>query len=166
MQNKSALLLLAFFLTSLLLTSLARAQVRDAPKGWKRVSACDFSFVLPEDMQSTNAHGRDSCVEEFENKDVLVYLDYGLYSNPGGRDDSMKQYKKSRVRIGGRAADVITYIDDSGTRGKELESATLVHIVTRNNRPRVSLLLQIHTKESIDREIVKRIYQSIRYENR
>src|SRR5882762_9094013 len=54
-------------------------QKTGAPEGWTKINVCHISFFAPPDMKDLGTKGLDSCVAQFANKDITVYLDYGQY---------------------------------------------------------------------------------------
>jgi hypothetical protein len=143
------------------LVSSTTAQKLPAARGWKRVTACRFSFLLPEHMQEMEVQPIDSCLANFEGEGIGIGLDFGFYSNPLSRQDDMKNYRSSVVRINGRKARLIMYDGEY-----KYPQVTEIHIVTagpRNGFGNTSLLMSICTNPSVDAEIVRRIYESIKY---
>lgn len=159
-------------LFGLLLPLSAFAQKEVVPKGWKEVKACDFSFQIPIWMKEAKVHMIDSCLAAYSGRSTHLSLDYGWYSGPLSRpDEKMENYKSEKIRLDGREATLITYID---TRFKEKPKVTQVHIVTFPRKPDseakwlgdsmdTSLLFEIGTIRPKSEAMVKRIYDSIRY---
>jgi hypothetical protein len=144
------------------LASFTMAQKLPVPRGWKRVTACQFSFLLPESMRDTTTRGIDSCLAGYEGDGISVRLDFGVYNGPISKQDSMKNYRKSVLSINGRKARLITYEGANYAYPK----ATEIRIVTAGPKygfRSTSLSMSICTKPPFDAEIVKRIYQSIKY---
>ena len=164
-MNRFSHIFLVCIVVGTFVATNALAQDPTTPKGWKRVTACSFSFLLPEKAREVTGRPIDSCIAEFRYKDVNVYLDYGLYSAPPSEQASMKNYENRSVTINGSDARLITY--DDWTHSKKVLSFTALHIVTAKATPpilnNVSLLMVITAKPSGDRQIVKRIYESLKY---
>jgi hypothetical protein len=157
------LLLLAFFLASKNV-----AQTTETPKGWKLVKTCQFSFLLPQDMRDVTESPIDSCLAAFEKKDIQISLDYGWYSSPAGQAEWDKEFKTSKITINGRSAQLITFIIDTSKLKTDRPVVTKIHIITDSSNkdwPRMttSLLFTISAKENVDPDIVKRIYESIKF---
>ena len=51
------------------------------PKGWKLVDLDNFSFLLPESMEDKKARGIDSAVWWFEDTEMELHIDSGMYTN-------------------------------------------------------------------------------------
>ncbi len=49
------------------------------PKGWKSVDLGYFSFILPESMEDKKARGIDSQVWRFEDDEIKLQIDRGMY---------------------------------------------------------------------------------------
>jgi hypothetical protein len=110
----------------------------------------------------------DSCLAAFSNKEVSISLDYGWYSDPSGQAEWDTQYSRAEIRINGRKAELITSVIDTQKLPTKNPMETEVHLVThgpKNNEAGMitSLLFTITTRKSIDQNLVKRIYESIRY---
>jgi hypothetical protein len=143
----------------------AFAQETPVPKGWKRVTACEFSFLLPEKTREISGRPIDSCIAAFEYRGINIGLDYGLYSSPVSEYDWMENYQNKPITINGREARLITY-DDTRNKRHVSTATNLRMITTKAPYPgsnEVSLLMVISGKPSIDRQIVKRIYESVKF---
>ena len=154
-------LMFAFFCLSI----AAIAQNSSVPKGWKQVTACEFSFLLPDDALQRKTHPVDSCLAGFDTKDIHIGLDYGLYSGPGSQQEWEKNYRNLPVKINGRKASLITYEIDE--RNPEFPCITMIHMWTSEpsmeTGPGVSILMVISSKRSVEPRIVKQIYESLKF---
>lgn len=153
------------FISMILVPSWAFSQNAPAPKGWKRVTSCEFSFLLPATTREETTHPVDSCLANFQYKDLSISLDYGLYSSPLSEQDWMRNYQTTSITINGRKASLITYED--AMNPKSIQNITKVHVITSKATPpflgNVSLLMVISTKSSKDHEIIKKIYESLTF---
>ncbi|HEV7698885.1 MAG TPA: hypothetical protein VGO43_01515 [Pyrinomonadaceae bacterium] len=139
------------------------AQDSQPPKGWKLVTACSFSFLLPKKARELKTQMIDSCIASYEYEDIEIGLDYGLYSAPSSEQDWMKNYQSRSVTINGREARLVTYEDTK--HGGDLLRVTQLHMITGKatwGSNDVSVLMVINTKRSSDHETVKRIYESVK----
>ncbi len=50
-------------------------------KGWKLIDLDSFSFLLPESMEDKKARGIDSAVWRFEDTEMELHIDSGMYTN-------------------------------------------------------------------------------------
>ena len=144
------------------------AQTTPAPEGWKKVTACQFTFNLPNDMQGVPQWPVDSCLAGYENEEISIELDYGWYSGPGGQQDWEKVYRTSSIKINGRTAELITYVIDTDKMKTKHPLVTHIHLITHapkkgKLRTTTSLLFTISCTEAVVQSVVKQIYESIRF---
>lgn len=162
MQMSSKLLVYTAFLL-VAFSPCAVAQASLAPDKWKQVTACQFSFVLPAESREIKKQPVDSCLAAFEYKDIHISLDHGLYSAPLSKQDWMKDYQNVPITLNGRHARLITYEDVQ--HSQEVVHVTEIHVKTSKvaGWGDVSLLMTISTNPSVDLQIVKRIYESLKF---
>jgi hypothetical protein len=160
------LLTLAFFST----TIGAFAQNSETPRGWKQVTACDFTFLVPDSTRALRTSPIDSCLAAFDYNGIEISLDYGWYSAPLGEsyferpDSRYKNHRREKISIAGRDAELIHY-DDMSNPKKTLH-VTQVHIITsQSDRSSmiVSLLMSFETNKDSDADIIRQIYESVRF---
>ena len=86
------------------------AQQKEKPSGWREISVCDMTFLLPKTLKKHSRGGIDSCVAVFSDKHPSVSLDYGLYSGVG-RYDNYLDFKEESFQVDGRPGTLATYVD-------------------------------------------------------
>lgn len=149
----------------------ALAQKNSVPEGWHHVKACEFSFILPNDIVEKKVQPIDSCVAEFVGKNIALKIDYGMYSGPNTRSDGDKEYKTSPIKISGKTGELVTYYNDwenPETRTRDKIWYADIYLVTHrtyvaNVKSTIALSFSVSRYESADPETVKKIYQSLRY---
>jgi hypothetical protein len=142
--------------------TLVLAQAEKIPKGWKRVSACNVSFLVPTEMVNLNLRGFDSCAAAFKSTEIVVNLDKGIYSNPGLADDKTEDYSRTPTVIDGKNAFIAKFLD-TGERGRypKLNKWTVVYIPsTKNAMLALSFVIQMSPKANP--EVAEKISYSIR----
>ena len=72
------------------------------PKGWKLFDLDRFSFLLPESMEDKKARGIDSAVWHFEDKEMEIYIDSGMYTNDFQDLRESYEVKEEKVKIDGK----------------------------------------------------------------
>lgn len=150
----------------------AAAQNQAVNDEWVTVHVCHLSFLIPKDLKRTDARGVDSCVAEFTNQKIRLYLDYGYYTGPKEKSVRDFDFKEQSILIGGKTAQVTTYNDDttySGGKKPYLRYFTHLYVIVKpgvaefGSRP-FSLTMNLGGESEGDEEIGLRIFRSIRFE--
>ena len=145
----------------LLLPLYSIAQKPITPKGWKAVRACGFEFIVPDAVRFKETPPGNGCRAALEGGGVTINL---RYSNDVPILPSDLTIVSDDITIGGVAARLNTY------RSKDVDwIVTSVHMTV--DRPgevteTKSLALGIGSNSQIKPEIVKEIYESIKYVGR
>src|SRR4026207_702763 len=66
----------------------------DVPEGWTKINICHISFYAPPDLKKSDMNGIDSCVAQYANNDIALYLDYGRYGGPATARGSEFEWKQ------------------------------------------------------------------------
>ena len=151
------------------LFSFTRAQQQnDVPDGWTKITVCRLSFFAPPDMKDIGTKGIDSCVAQFANNDITLYLDYGLYGSPPRQGNSDLEFKKQSVSIDGKNAQLATYIDASHSNSG-LKYNAGIYVVVKESKlegfPKtISLMMSVRGERQKDQQTAQRIFRTIRFE--
>lgn len=150
----------------------AAAQNQDMNDEWVTVHVCHLSLLIPKDLKRTDIQGVDSCVAEFTNQKITLYLDYGYYTGPKEKSVRDFDFKEQSILVGGKTARVATYNDDttySGGKKTYLRYFAHLYVIVKpsdaefGSRP-VSLTMIVGGESEGDEEIGLRIFRSIRFE--
>ena len=149
--------------------SLAHAQPQNAvPDGWTKISVCHLSFFAPPDMKDLDMRGADSCVAQYANNDIALYLDYGRYGSPPQRINSYLEFKEQSVVIDGKNAQLATFVDASHSNSG-LKYLTGMYVVVKESDgdvwPKtISLMMSVRGNSQKDQEIAQRIFRTIHFD--
>lgn len=148
--------------------SFTHAQQKDdVPDGWVKINICRLSFFAPADMKDLGTKGVDSCVAQFANKQMTLYLDYGRYGSPNTQSSLNRGSKEQSVSIDGKKGHLITYIDDrQGNSGRKYDAS--LYVVVRESESEafpntISLMMWVQGETEKDQEIAQRIFRTIRF---
>lgn len=140
------------------------AQNSKVPSGWKKVSICDISFIVPKNLKNNNKQGIDSCVASFSSDKIRLGIDYGWYSSASSKYESYTDFKEEFIQIDGKKAQLATYID---TRSNAKEKfVARIYVVTdefEGGGQTTALNMTIIVGSEKDLEMAKQIFQSIRF---
>jgi hypothetical protein len=167
MRNSLILLLLL----QCLLHVNSSAQKVHVPEGWHVVKACGFSFVVPNDVIEKKVQPIDSCVAQFQSKNIAIKIDYGIYRGPATQSKDDRDYKVSDIKVSGKSGKLATYYNDwENPETKHPDKIwyadidlTPRQIRLANGKATVSLSFSVSRYESADPEVVKMIYESLKY---
>jgi hypothetical protein len=151
------------------LVSTTHAQQADGvPDGWTKISVCRLSFFAPPDMKDLGMRGIDSCLLQYANKDITVYLDYGRYGSPPRQSNSYLEYKEQSLLIDGKNAQLATFVDAgrSNSGGKYI---ACMYVVVKESEsdvlPKIiSLMMSVRGESQKDQEIAQRIFRTIHFD--
>lgn len=138
-----------------------------APEGWIKIDSCHISFFAPSDMKALGTKGADSCVAQFANNDIRLYLDYGRFGSPPSQRNSI-EFKEQSIPIDGKTAQLVTYIDDThGNSGLKYDASLYVVVKESESAglPKtISLMMWVEGERIKDQDTAQRIFRTIRFE--
>ena len=144
------------------------AQDSKVPSGWKKVSICNISFIVPKKLKNENAEGIDSCVASFESSKIGLGIDSGWYGSASTKYERYIDFKEESIEINGKKAQLATY------RHTQMDAKRnfIARIYVVLNEPKeegmgmtTSLNMTIELRSEKDLETARRIFQSIRFNN-
>jgi len=80
---------------------------KEIPKDWQKIETDYFSFSIPPTMKRNDLRGTDSQMMGFENDEISLELDYGMYST---KIESLRfNQKKEPIIINGEETTLISF---------------------------------------------------------
>ena len=138
---------------------------------WVRVHVCHISFLTPRDLKRTDVKGLDSCIAEFANDRMRLYMDYGHYSSAKEKSPRDFDFKEQSMVVGGKTARVAAYNDETSYAGKTpyLKYFAHMYVIVKpgEGEPEslpISLMMNVGGESENDQEIARRIFRSISFE--
>jgi hypothetical protein len=142
----------------------------DVPDGWIRINICRISFFAPPDLKNKDMKGADSCVAQFANNDIALYIDYGLYGGPATVRGGELEWKQETLSIGGKDAQLTTFVDATHNNSGLKYLASLYVVVKpvepgreRESRP-TTLMMSVISDRRKDRDAALATFRTIRFE--
>ena len=141
---------------------------------WVRVHVCHLSFLIPRDLKRTDAKGLDSCIAEFANDKMRLYMDYGRYGSAKEKTPRDFDFKEQSIMVGGKTARVATYYDEttySGRRSPYLKYFAYMYVIVKpgEGEPEslpIALMMNVGGESENDQEIAQRIFRSVSFGER
>lgn len=147
------------------------------PKGWKLVDLDRFSFLLPESMEDKKARGIDSAVWQFEDEEITLSIDSGIYTNDFQDLKSSFEVKEEKVTIDGKNVKFFIWDENkdiSETYEVNKDGSTKPHEVFKKHfsigvyfqegkRRYTGTNFVITTKTLEGQETAKKVLQSIKF---
>ena len=147
------------------------AQNSEVPFGWKKVSVCQMSFLIPKTLKNRNAEGTDSCIAVFSNSKTALGIDYGWYGSAYKINKLNKDYildfKEETIKIDGKDAQFATFIDTRTNPKRNFIARIYVVLDEGKNNEfgmKTSLNMKVAVRNEKEFEIAKQIFQSIRFD--
>ena len=137
---------------------------------WPTVQVCHITLRIPTNLKRNGREGIDSCIAEFEKRDLLLSIDYGWYGGAAKKSDVTVDFKEQPFSIGGKTGTLATYIDDSLYARKHPERKYVAHLhVVVHQGPsdspmKTSLMITIRGRTAKQLEIGSRILATIRFD--
>ena len=165
MKNKITLLLLLVLILSgckSISQIPIKAEVSGLRQGWDLINADGkLKFYLPHNMQKQDIYGIDSYVEEYRNKNMRVYFDYGIYSDPLDGYSMELEYKEIKEVISGREAKIVLFKATSFV--SEYTYFAGVHFAAvKEDGSKLTMMVEFNDEK--DHETAKIIFRSIYFE--
>jgi len=149
--------------------------MKEIPKDWQEIETNYFSFSIPPMMKRTYLRGTDSQMMGFENDEIYLELDYGIYSTK--IESSRFEQKKEQILIDGKKTTLISFDENKldkdiskrfGTKEKHfIAGVNFPHdseMIAKGFRFTASFIASCATLES--KETAKTILQSIKFKKR
>ena len=165
MKTKIVLLLLLVLLLPGCKSISQKATNAEASKlrqGWDRINANDkFIFYLPPNMPKQDTHGIDSYVEEYQNKNMSISFDYGIYSDPLDGYSMEPEYKEIKEVISGREVKIVLFKATNFV--SEYTYFAGVHFAAvKEDGSKLTMIVEFNDEK--DHETAKIIFRSIYFE--
>jgi hypothetical protein len=84
------------------------AQRRSGSDRWISIRACQITFQIPRNLKRNRREGIDSCIVEFENRNMLLSIDYGRYGSAEKKSDVTLDFKAQSLPVGGKTGTLAT----------------------------------------------------------
>lgn len=162
--------LLLFLIGAVACVSSSLAQEKsDVPDGWTRINVCRISLYAPPDLKNSGMKGIDSCVAQFANNDITLYLDYGVYGGRYTARGSELEWKQESLSVGGKDAQLTTFVDASHSNSG-LKYVAFLYVVVKPVEPDrerelpTTLMMSVISDRRKDRDAALAIFRTIRFE--
>jgi hypothetical protein len=150
--------------------SLAQ-QNSDVPDGWTKINICHIRFYLPPDMKKGDVHGIDSCVAQFANNELTLYLDYGFYGGRATTQGTELDWNEDSLSVDGKDGQLTTFVDAShGNSG--LKYIAALFVVVKPGGPgrgpefrSTTLMMSVTSDKRKDRDGALAIFRTIRLDD-
>ena len=166
----SGMKLLLVFLMATVASASAGAVVAqekpDVPEGWTKINIWHISFYAPPDLKKNELNGIDSCMAQYANNDIALYLDYGHYGGPRTARGGELEWKQESRSIGGKDAQLTTFVEDPRNRAG-LKYVAALYIVVKPGREwewPTTLEMSVTSDKRQDRDAALAIFRTISFE--
>jgi len=126
------------------------------PDGWRIIDASGyFSFAIPSGLVELDVQGLDSYVRAYRNEDMVLIVDYGMYS---------ARAKNSSEIIDGKNAEILTELRDNEYDGQHYSYISQVRFEDIGEGV-VNLVMYAYLKSEDHRQIAYTTFRSIEFRN-
>jgi hypothetical protein len=125
---------------------------------------------VPTSLKRNSREGVDSCIAEFENRDMLLSIDYGWYGGAATESEGRMRFKEHSFSTGGKTGTLATYIDDSLYARKHPERKYVAHLYvviqpgSTDSHMTTSLMITVSGRSANELEIADRIFRSVSFD--
>jgi hypothetical protein len=85
------------------------SKIKEIPKDWQKIDTDFFSFSIPPTIKENDVEGIDSQVMQFENAEITLDLDFGMYSTDVEFSTRYFESEKTLVTIDERTTALVKY---------------------------------------------------------
>lgn len=143
------------------------AQTDKPHQDWQQISRCYFSFSAPRTLKDLRSNGIDSCVSQFEDKNIRILIDVGHIRSQFEKDDYLSKLNGEILEIDGHKGKFSTYIDtdkDLKKRGNRKYVAGIYFESTDAQSKKIYFNITISGKTEQDLETSKQIFKTIKFQ--
>lgn len=145
-------------------------QAEVVPKGWKRITLCSASILVPKNMSrpKTDVRPIDSCFDTFANKDIAVNINEDPYAPPFRRDEQWQDYTEAPITVGKLTGKLLTFrLNYSDRKNTILMNVTTLRLgISPDERANAQVVLSIRHNPSVPPETIKTIVDSLQLTGR
>ena len=168
-----------FLIATLIIVTVAGNAVAQRDSGgWTSIQACQITLQIPLNLKRNRREGIDSCIVEFENRNMLLSIDYGRYGGAEKKSDVTFDFKEQFLAVGGKTGTLATYVDNSLYARNHPERKYVAHLfvvvesVEGQRLPNggslppmvTSLMMTVRGHSATDLDIAGRIFRSVRFQ--
>lgn len=149
----------------LLIVSGTFAQGEDNPKSdQKLIQACGVEFSLPLSFKEANIKPFDSCIRQYQDKNIVLVLDvlgFIIPAETSSKDSysNKKDFTIEEIKLEDRRAEIITFYD-SDKQGLNYRTVLFVPVINSNYG---HLEMRAFTKNAKQRDKVIKIFKSVHF---
>lgn len=133
----------------------------EVPKNWKRYDLELFSFSAPSDLISEPFEGKDSSVWKYNNKNLKLIIDLGLYSAKPEEDKFEKNYREESIKIGKKKATIV-FFKFRNSNLKEFKNIAAVYFYrVGSNKSKMSIIAYCRTQN--EQKLARKIFMSVKF---
>ncbi len=133
---------------------------------WTTVQACHVSLQLPKTLKRNRNEGIDSCVAEFEDREMFLLLDYGTWGGAATKTARDLNFAEESFVVDGKTGVLATYVmyPDGQTEPSYLAHLYVVLKAAEGPYGRPTSFMATLTGHSPkDMDIARRIFSSVRF---
>jgi len=138
--------------------------------GWKSVEACNFTFIIPADLQEVKVFGIDSCVRQYRSGSMFIDLDVTIGSATNDEQyfrregSNRRDFHLIETNVNGAGALITTFYAEEIPE----EAAAGYHYAARLFVPHIGkykqgLWMRAYSKTPEEQARAEKIFESIRF---
>jgi len=127
---------------------------------WKEyIFSGKFIISIPPELSEVQAQGIDSDFREWKDKDILVRVDAGLFSDQLTSYEKQNHYRFFNEEIAGQAAKIVSFDKEDGTH---VIAAHFTGVDSSSDDRRQKITVWVEASPSVSTEIPLQMIRSIK----
>lgn len=143
------------------------AKTENIQESWQQINRCYFTFSAPKTLKDLSSNGIDSCVSQFEDKNIRILIDVGHIRSKFENENPLPNFNGEILEIDGQKGYFSTYGDTSKEvkkRGNRKYIAGIYFESKDAQSKKIYFSITISGKTEKDLEKAKLIFQTIKFQ--
>ena len=140
------------------------------PVDWKEVTECSIAFFVPPDLEEKKPYyvihsSKNDCIKAYGSENIWLNIGSGKTSYDNSLYAKEREYQLEKVDVGGKQVEISTFTGSDMVNEAKGKEFVAILDVSQKSEATKSLKMWAYSKTPADREIVIKIFKSVRFLN-